>query len=70
MEVGAVGIYKGRREAYSYCFAWVVVVMTNILTTLSGMSIMGISTPIDILLSFGGFVEVYLLSFGLGQKTK
>ena len=42
--------------------------MTNILTTLSGMSIISISTPIDILLSFGGFVEACLLSFGLGQK--
>ena len=43
-------------------------VFTNIVTTLSGMSLISVSTPIDILLSCGGFIEACLLSFGLGQK--
>ena len=66
--IGAAGIYKGRREAYPYSLAWIVMVLTNIITTLSGMSLISVNTPIDILLACGGFIEACLLSFGLGQK--
>ncbi len=66
--IGAAGIFKGRRGAYPYSLAWIVMVLTNIITTLSGMSLISVNTPIDILLACGGFVEACLLSFGLGQK--
>ena len=66
--IGFVGIYRGKREAYPYLLAWFVIVTTNMVTILYGLSIIDLDLPVDVLLAFGGFFEACLLSFGLGQK--